>query len=92
MASIEIALDIQSKTLLDYEKAGILNPEIKEDNSRYYSLGDVERARIATILTKNKIMKLQGVKVLLSVLSKTNIKPKDHSGYIQSILKLQNNG
>lgn len=90
MASIEIALDIQSKTLLDYEKAGILNPEIKEDNSRYCSLGDLERARIATILTKNKIMKLQGVKVLLSVLSKTNIKPKDHSGYIQSILKLQN--
>lgn len=91
MASIEIALDVQSKTLLNYEKAGILNPEIKEDNSRYYSLGDLERARIATILTKNKTMELQGVKVLLSVLNKTNIKPKDHSGYIQSILKLQNN-
>ena len=44
MASIEIALDIQSKTLLDYEKAGILNPEIKEDNSRYYSLGDFRKS------------------------------------------------
>lgn len=92
MASIEIALEIPSKTLLDYEKAGILNPEIKENNSRYYSLGDLERARIATILTKNKTMELQGVKVLLSVLNKTDIKPENHSCYIQSILKLQNNG
>ena len=33
MASIEIALDIQSKILLDYEKAGILNSEIKEDSA-----------------------------------------------------------
>ena len=91
MASIEVALDVKSKTLLNYEKAGILNPEIKEDNSRYYSLGDLDRARIATILTKNKIMKLQGVKILLSVLSKTDIEPENYFDYIQSILKLQNN-
>ena len=76
MASIEIALDIQSKILLDYEKAGILNSEIKEDNSRYYSLGDLERARIATILTKNKIIKLQGVKVLLSFYLKPTLNLK----------------
>jgi len=92
MASIEKALNIKSKTLLNYEKEGILNPEIKEDKSRYYSLGDLERARITTILTKNKTMELSGVKILLSVLGKTDINPEDYSDYIQRILKTAKHG
>lgn len=87
MTSITKALKIQSKTLLNYEKEGILNPEIKEDKSRYYSLGDLEKARLTRILIKNKTMKLQGVKILLSVLGKTDINPENYSDYIQSILK-----
>lgn len=93
MASITKALKIQSKTLLNYEKEGILNPKKKDNESRYYSLDDLEKARLARILTKNKTMKLAGVKILLSVLGKTNIQTEDYSKYIQNILKkLQNKG
>lgn len=92
MASITKALKIQSKTLLNYEKEGILNPEIKEDESRYYSLDDLEKARLTRILIKSKTMKLAGVKILLSVLDKTDINPEDYSDYIQSILKTAKNG
>lgn len=87
MASITKALKIQSKTLLNYEKEGILNPKKKDSKSRYYSLDDLEKARLTTILTKSKTMKLAGVKILLSVLDKTDINPEDYSDYIQSILK-----
>ncbi len=87
MASIEKALNIKSKTLFAYEKEGILNPEIKEDKSRYYSLGDLEKARLTRILIKSKTMKLAGVKILLSVLGKANIQAEDYSNYIQNILK-----
>lgn len=66
-----------------------LNPEKKENGLRYYSLDDLERARLTKILTKSKTMKLQGVKILFSVLDKTKLKPEDYSDYIQRILKLQ---
>lgn len=92
MASIETALKINSRILLSYEKEGILNPRKKDDESRYYSLDDLERARITRFLTKNNTMKLEGVRILLSVLEKTNIKPEDYSDCIQDIAKRQKNG
>ena len=76
MASILKTLKILSKTLLNYEKEGILNP--KKNEKRYYSLDDLKRARLARFLAKNKIMKLEGAKILTSVLKKTNIKPEDY--------------
>ena len=75
---------------MNYEKEGILNPN-KKNEKRYYSLDDLERARLARFLTKNKIMKLEGVKILISVLKKTNIKSEDYFNSTQRILKLQKN-
>lgn len=92
MASIVKALKIQSETLLNYEKEEILHPRKKEDESRYYSLDDLEKARLTKILTKSKIMKLQGVKILFSFLDKIKLKPEDYSDYIQSILKTAKHG
>jgi DNA-binding transcriptional MerR regulator len=72
---------------LNYEKEGILNPKKKDSKSRYYSLDDLEKARLARILIKSKTMKLAGVKILLSVFGKTDTNPEDYSDYIQNILK-----
>ncbi len=90
MASILKVLKIQSRTLLNYEKEGIVNPK-KNGKKRYYGLDDLERARLARFLTKNKIMKLKGVKIFISVLKKTDIKPEDYFNSTQRILKLQKN-
>lgn len=90
MASILKALKIQSRTLLNYEKERIVNPK-KNGEKRHYSLDDLERARLTIFLTKNKIMKLEGVKILVSVLKKTDIKPEDYFNNIQKILKPQKN-
>lgn len=90
MASILKVLKIQSRTLLNYEKEGIVNPK-KNGKKRYYGLDVLERARLARFLTKNKIMKLKGVKIFISVLKKTDIKPEDYFNSTQRILKLQKN-
>lgn len=90
IASILKALKILSKTLLNYEKEGIVNSE-KNGEKRYYGLDDLERGRHARFLTKNKIMKLEGVKIFISVLKKTDIKPEDYFNSTQRILKLQKN-
>lgn len=87
MASIEKALEIETETLLAYEQEGILKPEKKENGLRYYCLDDLDKAKLARFLTQNNTMELSGVKILLSVLHKTDIKPEDYFGYIQKISK-----
>lgn len=70
------------------KKEGIVNPKVSEGGSRHYSLDDLERARLTRFLTKDKIMNFTGVKILLSVLNKMNIKPENYSNDIQRLLKL----
>ncbi len=87
MASIEKALEIESETLLAYEQEGILKPEKKEDGLRYYCFNDLDKAKLARFLTKNNTMELSGVKILFSVLDKTDIRPEDYFDYIKEISK-----
>lgn len=80
-------LGVHQRTLRIYDKEGILCPKRTDKNRRSYSLDDLEKAKVILFLTRNLALNLAGVKVILTILEKNNVEPKDYLNYIQNIAK-----
>ena len=83
-------VEIDRKTLLNYEKENILTPARIKNDRRCYSLEDLEKARLTRTLTKDKTMNYDGVKILISVLEENKIDPMDYNDYIENIKNKKN--
>ena len=87
ISSIASALNVHQRTLRIYDTEGILCPKRTEKNRRNYSLDDLEKAKLILFLTRNLALNLMGVKIILTILEKNNVKPCDYMTYIESIAK-----
>lgn len=87
IGSVAQALGVHQRTLRIYDKEGILSPGRSAKNRRYYSLNDLEKAKLVLFLTRNLAMNLSGVKMILAILEENKIKPQDYIEYIKKIAK-----
>lgn len=79
------SLGVHQRTLRIYDKEGLLCPKRTSKNRRSYSLDDLEKAKVILFLTRNLALNLAGVKVILTILEKNKVEPKDYLDYVQKI-------
>lgn len=84
---IASTLNVHQRTLRIYDAEGILVPKRSDKNRRNYCLDDIEKGKVIQFLTRNLALNLAGVKIILSMLEKNNIKPSNYLNYIQDIAK-----
>ncbi|MBQ7288044.1 MAG: MerR family transcriptional regulator [Candidatus Gastranaerophilales bacterium] len=84
---IASTLNVHQRTLRIYDAEGILTPKRSDKNRRNYCLDDIEKGKVILFLTRNLALNLSGVKIILSMLEKNNIKPSNYMNYIQEIAK-----
>ncbi len=72
ISSLADALGVHQRTLRIYDREGILTPIRTDKNRRYYRLCDIERAQIIVFLTRNLLLNLSGVKMILAILDDIN--------------------
>ena len=87
ISSVASTIGVHQRTLRIYDKEGILTPKRSDKNRRNYSLDDLERAKLILFLTRNLALNLSGVKIILSMLEKNNVKPMDYMKYIEETAK-----
>lgn len=85
ISSIASTLNVHQRTLRIYDAEGILSPSRTEKNRRSYSLDDLEKAKLILFLTRNLALNLSGVKIILAMLEKANVPPKEYLTYVQTI-------
>ena len=90
IGSIAAAVNVNQRTLRIYDKEGILTPKRTDKNRRYYTLEDLEKAKVILFLTRNLLLNLAGVKMILAVLEKENIKTEDYLDYVKNIASRAN--
>lgn len=90
IGSIATALGINQRTLRIYDSEGILSPKRSEKNRRYYTLEDLEKAKLIQFLTRNLLLNLSGVKIVLAILEQEKIKPENWISYIEKIAQKAN--
>ena len=88
IGAVAQSLGIHQRTLRIYDTEGILTPKRSDGDRRLYSFNDVEKAKFILFLTRNLALNLSGVKIIIAMLEKTNIKPKDYQSYVEKIAKL----
>ena len=85
ISSMASALNVHQRTLRIYDNEGILSPSRSDKNRRNYSLNDLERAKLILFLTRNLALNLSGVKIIIAMLERNNIKPVDYIKYIEEV-------
>ncbi len=83
-------LNVHPRTLRIYDQENILTPQRSEGDRRLYSLDDVEKAKVVLFLTRNLALNLSGVKIILAMLKKLKIEPKQYLPYIKETAKIAN--
>ena len=78
-------LGIHQRTLRIYDKNQILMPMRTIANRRLYSFADIEKARLILHLTRNLALNLSGVKIVLGLLEKLKIEPKESLKLLNAI-------
>lgn len=61
-------LGIHPRTLMIYEKAGLIKPFRSQTNRRLYSENDLEEVRFIRFLTEEKNININGIKYLLKAI------------------------
>ena len=89
ISSVASALNVHQRTLRIYDSEGILCPKRTEKNRRNYSLDDLEKAKLILFLTRNLALNLAGVKIILAMLEKCNVKPSDYLNFVENIARLR---
>lgn len=82
------ALDICPRMLQIYDKEGILTPKRTKGNRRYYTYEDYQKALLILFLTRNFGVNLAGVKIIISLLKKYEIKEKDYINELTKTAKI----
>ena len=85
ISSVASTLNVHQRTLRIYDAEGILSPSRTEKNRRSYSFDDLEKAKLILFLTRNLALNLSGVKIILAMLEKANIPPREYLTYVQTI-------
>ena len=78
-------LGIHQRTLRIYDKNQILMPMRTIANRRLYSFADIEKAKLILHLTRNLALNLSGVKIVLGLLEKLKIEPKESLKLLNAI-------
>ncbi len=94
ISSFAQVLKIHQRTLRIYDKQGILSPLRTKGNRRSYSLSDLEKAKFILFSSRNLGINLAGIKIILKILDKNNIKPENYFKYLNDIafdLKINKN-
>ena len=76
-------LEVHQRTLRIYDEKGLLCPKRTEKNRRLYSQNDIEKAKLILYLTRNLAMNLSGVKTILRILNKFNVKENEYMPLIK---------
>lgn len=70
-------IGVHPRTLMLYEKAGLVTPARTKTNRRRFSHGDIKRLQFIRYLTSGKGLNLAGVRFIFSLLEKENKKGLD---------------
>lgn len=62
-------LNLHPRTIMLYEKAGLMSPHRTDTQRRLYSVKDLDELQFIKFLTKQEGINLQGVKFLLEAIS-----------------------
>lgn len=90
IGAIAKSLGVHPRTLRIYDQQNILTPQRSDGDRRLYSFNDVEKAKLILFLTRNLALNLSGVKIIIAMLEKNKVKPKDYMSYIEKIAKSAN--
>ena len=87
IGAIAKTLGVHPRTLRIYDKKNILTPKRSDGDRRLYSINDIEKARLVLFLTRNLALNLSGIKIILTMLEKMNIEPKNYMSFIEETAK-----
>ena len=80
-------INVHQRTLRIYDKEGVLVPKRTYKNRRYYTLSDIQKGKFIQFLTRNLSLNITAVKIILALLEKNNIEPKNYTSCINEIAK-----
>ncbi len=87
IGAIAQSLNVHQRTLRIYDKEGILSPTRTDKNRRYYSLDDLEKAKLILFLTRNLALNLAGVKIILALVEELKIPAEESLDFVKKIAK-----
>ena len=87
IGAIAQSLNVHQRTLRIYDKEGILSPARTDKNRRYYTLQDLEKAKLILFLTRNLALNLAGVKIILALLDEMNVSFEESFDFVKKIAK-----
>lgn len=80
-------INVHQRTLRIYDKEGVLVPKRTYKNRRYYTLSDIQKGKFIQFFTRNLSLNITAVKIILALLEKNNIEPKNYTSCINEITK-----
>ena len=89
IGAIAQSLNVHQRTLRIYDKEGILSPTRTDKNRRYYSLDDLEKAKLILFLTRNLALNLAGVKIILALVEELKIPAEESLDFVKKSQKVQ---
>ena len=79
------ALNVTQETLRTWDKENILPPKRSETNRRYYTLNDIKKGNIIKFMTRNLLLNLSGVKIVLTMLEDDKIELDEQEKYLEKL-------
>lgn len=83
-------LQVHQRTLRIWDKERILTSKRTSKNIRYYTLDDIKKAEFILFLTRNLLVNLNAVKIILVLLTRVGVEIGDYIKYINKVAKLAN--
>ncbi len=83
-------LKVHQRTLRIWDQEGILVPTRTEKNRRMYSFMDIEKGKFILFLSRNLAVNLSGIKLILAILEKINIKLAQYIDFTNEIAQKAN--
>lgn len=78
-------LNVHQRTLRIWDKEGILVSKRTDKNRRYYLLEDIKRAEFVLFLTRNLLINLAAVKIILRLLELNGVEIENYVEYINKM-------
>jgi len=78
-------LGVHQRTLRIWDKKEILVSKRTSKDRRFYTVEDVEKAKLIQFLIRNLALNIVGVKVVLNLLKKHKVEPKDYLKFVENI-------
>ena len=85
IGTVAEALNVTQETLRTWDRENILSPKRSETNRRYYTLDDIKKGNIIKFMTRNLLLNLSGVKIVLAMLEANNIELDEQENYLKKL-------